>query len=317
MPSDNTEVLYQKIKNLNELLWEQRVTRPAVDRWLDNFTGQCMAEEIERQHALYLLSKFLYFGDTQVRELLRAMFRDLVRHPLSVKVRAASSDKEDFKKIHEGFQKELDNTRFLGLGSPSESGSHILYPFRLINGISVDYFVNPTDLVTGPVTDPNTTWVFPDVNRLVFVDDFCGTGNQAAEMAEDYINPLRDIAIRSTVDVEVWYLTLLATTTGLNKLRAHGVFDRVECVSELDESYRVFGNESQIYANAPDGIEKDDGLAIAAHYGATLDPCPLGYANSQLLLGFHHNVPDNTLPIIWKQQQLPPWHPIFPRSEKH
>ena len=87
MPTDEIEALFGKIKTLNEHLWEGRATRPAVDTWLANFTGSCAPIDDERKHALFLLSKFLYFGQAEIRQLLRAMFQDLIRHPLSVQVR--------------------------------------------------------------------------------------------------------------------------------------------------------------------------------------------------------------------------------------
>ena len=314
---DNTEALYEKIKILNEQLWESRANGPAVDRWLSNFTGQCKPKDMERRHALYLLSKFLYFGDIQVRQLLRAMFSDLVRHRLSVLVRGTLRDDGDFEGVHRGFLEELGKTRFLGLGDASESGGLILYLFRVANGMSKDYFANLNELITGPTTDPNTVWACPDIRRLVFVDDFCGTGNQAEEVAEKRIQPVLEVARHCNVDVEVWYLTLLATTAGIHNLRSKNLFDRVECVSELDSSYRAFGDYSQFYVNAPDGISKDDAEAIAMHYGKELQPFhPLGYANSQLLLGFNHNVPDNTLPIISMESQIPPMAPDFPACSK-
>ena len=315
---EDTDALYEKIKSLNELLWEHRVTRPAVDRWLGNFTGECKDKQDEHNHALYLLSKFMYFGHVQVRELLRAMFQDIVRHRLSVEVRASLPDKNNFDKIHERVSAELDGTRFLALGNPSESATHILYDFRVANGMSTYHFANLDELSTAPVGDPVAQWACDEVHRLVFLDDFCGTGNQASDMASEQLPDIRRIAKLSNVQVEIWYLALLATTTGLEKLRSQGLFERVDCVSELDESYRVFGDKSQIYVNAPEGIGKGDAEEIARHYGNSLFPGnPLGYADSQLLLGFQHNVPDNTLPIIWQERKVPPWHAIFPRAPKY
>ena len=101
MLPDNDDDLYEKVKRLSELLWEGRATRPTVQQWLANFKGDCMCAGSEQKHALYLLSKFLYFGQNEVRELLRAMFQDLVRHPLSVGVRAGLTNKEDFCAIHQ------------------------------------------------------------------------------------------------------------------------------------------------------------------------------------------------------------------------
>lgn len=47
---------------------------------------------------------------------------------------------------------------------------------------------------------------------------------------------------------------------------------------------------------------------------------PLGYENSQSLVAFEHATPNNSLPILWFDKQLPgtnhPWFPIFPRFPK-
>ena len=317
MPTDEIDALFDKIMTLNEYLWEGRATRPAVDTWLDNFTGSCAPLDEERKHALFLLSKFLYFGQAEIRQLLRAMFQDLIRHPLSVQVRSGLKDKTDFDAVHLGFLLELERTRFLGLGNPAESGTHILYDFRTVNQIPVNTFCSLHDLFTGPIDQPGTKWAFPRVHRLIFIDDFCGTGDQASDMGRRYVPSMRDVAVYNNVDIEVWYLTLLATTSGLANIRANNIFDHVESVSELDETYRAFGPDSQIYNRPPHGIQKEEGQAIAFHYGETLDSNgPLGYKDSQLMVGFHHNVPDNTLPIFSQEQTEPPWHAIFPRFAK-
>ena len=219
MLPDNDDDLYEKVKRLSELLWEGRATRPTVQQWLANFKGDCMCAGSEQKHALYLLSKFLYFGQNEVRELLRAMFQDLVRHPLSVGVRAGLTNKEDFCAIHQGFLNEVRRTRFLGLGNPAASGTHILYDFRHVNRLRLEHFVSSHELFPSGLNDPSAEWQYPDVHRIIFIDDFCGTGTQAAGIGRKYVPPIREMAERSGFNVQVWYLTLLATTNGLKYLR--------------------------------------------------------------------------------------------------
>ena len=94
-------------------------------------------------------------------------------------------------------------------------------------------------------------------------------------------------------------------------------FDYVDSVSELDDSYRVFEPGAQVFAGAPEGVLASTAEGLARHYGGQLVPDhPVGYENSQLLIGFHHNVPDNTLPIFWFDEPDPLWSPIFPRVSK-
>ena len=291
----DTEPLYAKIKTLNEFLWEGRTPRVAVDEWLDNFQGRRQSESLERAHALYLLSKFLYFGEKEVRALLRAMFQDLVRNPLTVEARRAIPNDTDFNAIHQAFVDELDGTRFVALGGPSESGTHILYEFRQENDLATELFPSLGDLVNGPLNNANTEWAYPEVKRLIFIDDFCGTGQQIVAMGYGTLPNLRRAAGRIGVKLDIWYLTLVGTQDGLANVEQTGLFQRVRSLSMMDDTYRVFDVDSQYFGNPPEYIDKSKCEDIVAYYGNRICPgAPLGYGNCQLLLGFHHNVPDNT-----------------------
>ncbi len=71
------ENLKSKIKVLNETLWDNRALNPSIEKWLVNFST-----EKEKLHALYLLSKFMYFGAVPMRNLLKSLYRDFYRYPL-------------------------------------------------------------------------------------------------------------------------------------------------------------------------------------------------------------------------------------------
>ena len=43
---------------------------------------------------------------------------------------------------------------------------------------------------------------------------------------------------------------------------------------------------------------------------------PHGYGDGQLVLGMHHNIPNNTIPIIWWESDNDTWTPIFRRYKK-
>ncbi|MDE2933837.1 MAG: hypothetical protein OXS47_08210 [Chloroflexota bacterium] len=314
---DVESLLLEKVKVLNQLLWEGQATRPAVDQWLQNFDGTYTSSRTERLHALYLLSKFLYFGRAEIRELLKAMFRDLVRQPLTAQAREALADRSNFKRVHQAFLQELNATRFLGLGNPSESAAYILYNFRTTNRLPIEFFPNFYELFSKALNSSDNEWVDTGVRRIIFIDDFCGTGGQAVDLSAKYLPVISQAALNSGVSVETWYLTILGTSSGLDRVRANTDFSYVDSVSELDDSYRSFGPGAQIFSSPPTGVTGSEAEGIATHYGGKLAPAhPLGYENSQLLVGFHHNVPDNSLPIFWFDEPEPLWSPIFPRVSK-
>ena len=310
--------LLEKVKVLNQLLWEDRATRPAVEQWLENFSGAYASSDTERRHALYLLSKFLYFGSTELRELLKAMFRDLIRQPLTAQARKSLVDQNDLAKAHEAFLRELAGTRFLGLGNPSESAAYMLYNFRSVNRLPIEFFPNFYELFSHALNSSDNKWVKTNVHRVIFIDDFCGTGGQAVDLSSKYLPVIRQATRNSGISVETWYLTILATSSGLTHVRSNTHFDYVASVSELDDSYRAFEPGAQLFAGPPQGVTEFTAEGLARYYGGQLvgPDHALGYGNSQLLVGFHHNVPDNTLPIFWFDEPDPLWSPIFPRVSK-
>jgi len=114
------EELIRKVKTLNDTVWENKAPWPRVESWLANFAPDATDEEHSEQlHALHLLGRFIYFGDAEMRELLRSLFRDVFKYPLVAALRRANSDTRNFELLSSLFKQELAQTRFLGIGNPS------------------------------------------------------------------------------------------------------------------------------------------------------------------------------------------------------
>src|SRR6185369_5634583 len=325
--------LISKLKTLNETIWDGKVKTPYIDAWLDNFEQDKIGNTSERIHALYLLGQFMFFGDPQIRELLKAMFRDLYKYPLIERIRRSNSDTLDVLHINARFAEELKQTRFLGVGNPAESGTHLLYFFRQENGLSKKLFIHGHQIFTRKrivhSSKTKLAWLkrlvaaikgrtlalkYPDVKTYVFIDDLCGSGTQAEEYSTEILEDLK----RLKPDVYVTYLSLFATSEGLNYIRNRTLFDWADCIFELDDSFRCFDPLSRYFQPAVAHIKPDFAKQMCMKYGQRLFSIhPLGYGNSQLLLGLHHNTPDNTLPIFWSDGTTRfHWSPIFKRYPK-
>ena len=68
---DTYDLLMAQIKILSEEIWKDKWEKGLQDKWINNF------QEEEKLHALYLLSKFMYFGNDLIREMLKCIFRDI------------------------------------------------------------------------------------------------------------------------------------------------------------------------------------------------------------------------------------------------
>jgi hypothetical protein len=256
----------------------------------------------------------MYFGSRETRELLRALYRDLYRYPLIERIRRANGNTTDLDVINREFQAQLAASRFLGVGNPSESGTHLLYYFRQENSLPKPLFIHTHQIFRRYADPADLQLRDPSVNRYVFIDDLCGSGQQASEYSADLVADIK----RLRPDAFVAYYVLFATSKGINEVRTTTGFDDAQCVFDLDDSFRCFGPRSRYFDPSINDIDKSFSEGMCRHYGEELLPGhALGYRDSQLLLGFHHNTPDNTLPVFWYDEtEGHPWRPIFRRYPK-
>lgn len=308
--AENDELML-KVKSLSERVWGKHITASSIDQWLGNFVGRVASVELERTAALYMLSQFMYFGNREMRELLRSMYRDLVKVPIMMALRRSLSDTLDDAVLAIAFRDELKATRFLGVGNPSESGVHLLYYFRQENQLGKKYFISTHELFARDRRSFGHTLRSPEVKRYIFIDDLCGSGDQAVDYSENLVEELKTLR----PDVRVSYYSLFGLTDGLERIRATTVFDDADAVFELDASFRAVSGTSRYFSAPPQGVTRTFVETMCTAYGRDIESKhPLGYKNGQLLLGLFHNTPDNTLPIIWGESVG--WHPIFRRYPK-
>ncbi|MDP2200829.1 MAG: hypothetical protein Q8K07_02330 [Methylicorpusculum sp.] len=296
--------------------WENRVDWALVESWLDNFNGASGEDvETEQLHALYLLSQFMYFGNREVKVLLRALYRDLFYIPLIQEIRNNNSGIRDQTVLTKLVENELNATRFLGVGNPSESGVHLLYFFRQVNGLSKDHFMDTAQVMKR--TQDKDGYIirvprYPNVQRFVFVDDICGSGETAVRYSDDFLGDLLSVNKNACF----YYFSLFATSDGLSRVRNKSLFkENCGSVFVLDSTYRCLEKESRFLKIVPPGIDPEIVIKVARIYGELICKGHSGgYKDSQMLLGFSHNTPDNTLPIIWMDGNK--WAPIFKRYPK-
>ena len=309
----------RRLRTLAAQAWDGEVRWSDITAWAENFIGGTASRQDEELHALFALSRFMYFSRRLTREMLIALYRDHFEAPTLQRIRRNFKGTKDVSLLRKQYQKQLSATRFVGLGNPAESGAHLLYVFRQVNSLPKDYFA---DLLSAFAIKPSRTSVGEieyqirdaSVSRIVFFDDIVGSGTQARQYLSKELKRIR----AGDPNFEFSFLALFATTEGLERLNTPELFDgRATCLFELDSSFRAFSGNARYFADSPSWFNAMGFQSMARQYGASLQPrLPVGYKDGQLLLAFAHNTPDNTLPIFWDQGTQTQWHPIFPRFDK-
>lgn len=311
-PRDNNrfDVLEQKIKALLKVAWGDKWAAKSDQyrKWLANF-----GEGEEQLNAMFLLSKFMYFGNDTIRELLVRVYEDLYKRPIISEIRRINNNTTDTALINRLFESIQEKTRFLCVGNPSESSAHLLYFFRQENLLKRDLFISPHELFAHTKEEGiiQASIVTKGIERIVLLDDFCGSGKQAKSFNDEFVKFLKEEAPQ----IHVSYFALFAIEKGLSKVEELS-FDQVEAIFKLDSSYKCFSEDSRFFIEEDEKVEfKASCRQMCLRYGRRLCPSmPLGFRNCQMLLGFHHNTPNNTLPIFYIEKNG--WSPMFKRYAK-
>lgn len=313
------DVLERKIAAFTETIWKGKVEGKHVKKWLENFEDDLGSSPSEQINSLYLLSKFMYFGNEEVRELLKSLYRDKIKYPYVQEIRKSHNNTVDPTTINPLLNDRLKKTRFIGVGNPSESGMHLLYYFRQENGLPKKLFWNSGEIFT---MNKEGKFIFSDKNidNYIFIDDLLGSGNQIMdEGTNDIVSNIK--MLDSSKNVK--YVALFATEYGLNYLKKFSEFqNNVDSVFKLDDSYKCFEDNSRYFKESYPEINKIFAKNLCLKYKHKFTKSsgrgfynPIGHGSCQLLLGLFHNTPDNSLPIMWHSEG-DSWTPIFNRYPK-
>lgn len=279
-PLSEKERYIQDLMTLSYHIWENRLDKTLIDRWLDNFHS-----DEEKTIALEILSKFLYFNEKEIIRLCEVAFQRLL-----VEIGRISGEKVSIN-LNNIKEKHLQRCRFFGLGRASESGHYLLYPFRQRNSL-------PLSLFPDKISNIEST-----VDFIVFIDDVVATGEQACDFWAEKLENLS----RSRNNIRFFYLVFLAHDYGIETIERKTEFKVIPCQT-FDESYKAFCEKSCFFS---DKEKCEKARQVSEKHGKEIWPrWPLGYLNFQGLIGLHHNIPDTTLPIIWGRNN---WFPIFER----
>lgn len=321
---DDVQSCLSKLQLLSQNVWDYACEKPQINKWLKQFNGQVFEEAEEQKYMIYALTKFMYFSQRMVREMLISLYRDSVRASIIQNIRRNNSHTRNLEQLNNLYDDDLKKTLFIGIGNPAESGAHLLYIFRQVNDLEKNLFSDLHGAFDILSDEENSlpSWKlrdkYSDIKRIIFFDDFVGGGTQASRYLAKPLSSIR----KNYPLMEIIFISLFSTTEGLEKLNEKANFNgKATCLFELDKTYKSCSQNPRYFEHSKSWFDLDKFRLIVEHYGDNLYPeGPLGHSQCELLIGFSHNTPNNTLPIFWKNGRTADnsiWHPIFARFDKN
>lgn len=308
-----------KVNHLREWIWGKNVSDIQIQEWLNNFSGKFAGDnEREKLSSLHLLSQYMFFDQTEIRAMLRSLYRDLFYKPLIQEIK--KSGLSTLEEIQTEYNSCLSRTRFSGIGNSSESSCLLLYFFRQEFEFSKELFIDTCSIYNFDSRGNNIglkrTQDGQDIEHYIFIDDLAASGDQAYGF---FTNSIQYHLIKEkNPNARIYYFTLFNTPES-RELFKNGLPDiEFRTVFELDDTYKVYSEESRYFPPIKNDNEflhteeKNFVHSMCKYYSNNALEC--GYGDSQLLLSFFYNTPDNTIETIWNDVN---WNPVFKRYQKH
>jgi len=190
---------------------------------------------------------------------------------------------------------ESNSVLFVPCGSVASSATAMIYLFRQVNHIPSAKFVALEDLASHEL----------DVHSIVLLDDFAGTGHSVIRLWRDHIAPLQ----RQNPERKFIFGCMVAHDTAVAALHAETGFV-VEVAEVIPSSERAFGETSSIFQSMS---EREDAKLVIKKYSSHVPPRGIyGYSDTQSLVSFFFNTPDNTFPLFWMSSEK--WKPLLPHG---
>lgn len=269
----------------------REITTDIIREWLEQF------DSFENQRYMFkLLEHIKFYTSIEIREKMEDLFRE-------VKKEIRKAEKE---RIIKDNQRKRDDILVSYLDqSPVKSGAEYAKLFVEANNIYKDNSTIISKL-------ENKIGESKDLNALIFIDDFIGSGNSIIENLKEFADNYGELILEKKLIVIIGVITgFLEGKYLIEKcINELGLPISIIILDPLDNSNKVFDNESAIFTKPN---ERERTKKICYDIGLDLEKKhPLGYDNCQATVVFPNTCPNNSLPVLWKKTKS--WIPLFERG---
>ena len=218
-----------------------------------------------------------------------------------------------FQELLNANKKRLRQYFIIPIGKYGKSGTLLIYYLKKTNTFKkyetkIHFIENYTQLKY-----KRRSKTIPKFSIFIYLDDFLGSGNQFLKFYSNFIYP----QVRHEVNVESECVLSIFFTKRSSDFILHK-FSNIQLYGEIaikafDTEGSIFGYRKKMLPIRELAFEYGQYLFVTGK-GKKRKSHPLGYKNSQSLIVFPYNVPNNTLPIIWSTKKK--WYPLYRRSPK-
>lgn len=286
----SSEPLYGKEKSSDHLTIEEHET--CIQRCLERWEIQDAAEDKRCQYFIDHFSEW-------ISSLPDALRDEAWEHMNIFEYFSRQRINDSLSELYSALQEEglidYDYTAYSYIrrkDGTANSSFVLLEEFRRINGISKKCLIVDESVFLNDKS-------FSNVKTIVFVDDFCGSGNTFIKSVFQKYDKLLS-------GKTIIYVVIFCMKKGKEKLLEyasnHGYELKITSLYDKD----VFYEEDE-------ALKKDIIRKCSSDLGLNKN-FALGYKETQALVAFQDNTPNNTFGYIWSNSADSDYSPIFKRN---
>ena len=335
---DIAPLRFQPYQNDDILRYEEK-----LPRWLEQFPGKA-----DKRAAFLLATRIAFVTVRQMEALQAHLFETGIRrHLLERIISNKGLHRFDYVGAAPFLNAEMDRTIFVQNSDSSllNSFSHVNKEYfadrgrRRLLGPEVEFWTYPASRAAENKVSARVRTIAQlfekDVlgtdsrvqgkRRIVILEDFSGAGSDLLDTTSKFAHvglPFDEVIIAPLIATQEAIEKLRKLTSRLNKI-AKGRSFYVIPGMQLPNSLRCFGapkDTSYLDGSFPiKGLSREierisDRLHIS-HFNDLHKDHRHGFGNLALAFAHYFNCPDNSLPLIWKNQKN--WVALFPRASRY
>lgn len=267
------------------------ISEDAVRNWLNQF-----GDNANQKLAFNILKAVKFYDSTLIREKLSTAFSIVIRGLKKL---------EKERIIIKGHSTRKD-LLVSYLDEPAKSGAYYAKQFADENKIFHQNVVEKNKIFD------KISKSTEDVNGLIFIDDFIGTGRSITENLSELLTNESLIKLINDKEIIVFIIAISGFTESkeliLRKFNTINNFEISIC-DPLSISDKIFHEDSRHFESSAERLKTRD---LISKFGEQLEKGhPLGYYDSQAIIVFEQSCPNNSLPVLWKDKKT--WSPLFKR----
>lgn len=267
-----------KIDTLFKDKYEYYGMSEKIERWF-----RSIEKENEKDVYLNLMHNFIYYSRKNIIESLRKIHLKVLE-----------------------FDSKVDYTLFFPMISKDGRTNHsyeIHNMYREANCLNKGCFIADINYALNNIP-------MESISNIVFIDDMMGTGNTIKESIKAIYEQYKEIFNKKV------YLILLEVPEEVDSIK-----EEIKLEIGVDITILYLNRHKKAFSKnfIFDNNYLDEAKNIVKKYDMKLtkkEEEVLGYYNSEFLLSFYYDTPNNTIISLWKENDSINWRPPFSRSTK-